>query len=189
MQLVAVELLSQIEGPSASLLLAVLAVEKPSADVRERAAKVLAHRDPRDVIGWLINVVHRPFKYEIKPGAGPGTTGALLVDGERFDIRRFYRFPDVQLTVVPPAQIAWNAMLLTPTPVAGTSGSSASQAATMMTLSGRAFVLAQQQYAASLLQEATMRDQVVQQKLESDVQTIEEVNAQIKQTLLPKTRR
>ena len=83
MQLVAVELLSQIEGPSATFCLAVLAIDKPSPDVRKRAAQALMRRDPRDIIGWLINVLHRPFKYEVKPGDGPGSTGALFVDGER----------------------------------------------------------------------------------------------------------
>ncbi len=179
MQLVAVELLSQIEGPAASFGLAVLAVERPSADVRSRAAKALTNRDPRDVIGWLVAAIHRPFKYEIRPGSGPGSIGALFVDGERFDIRRFYRFPDVEVGLVPPATIAWNAMLVTPTPAAGQSGNGA---AAVMTISGRAHALAQQQVATALFQESVRRDQIVQQKLESDVETIEQVNAQIRQT-------
>ena len=37
-QLLAIELLSQIEGPSASFWLSVLALDKPSSVVRERAA-------------------------------------------------------------------------------------------------------------------------------------------------------
>ena len=37
-QLLAIELLSQIEGPTASFWLSVLALDKPSAVVRERAA-------------------------------------------------------------------------------------------------------------------------------------------------------
>ena len=48
MQLVAVELLAQIEGPAASFWLAVLAVEKPSAEVRRQATRALdASRSPR----------------------------------------------------------------------------------------------------------------------------------------------
>ena len=178
MQVVAVELLSQIEGPAASFGLAVLAVERPSADVRERAAKALASRDPRDVIGWLVAAIHRPFKYEITPGAGAASIGELFVDGERFNIRRFYVFPDFPPTFVPPAAIVWNAMLLAPAP----SGTSPSRAATMMTISGRAFALAQQQAATAVFQERVRLDQIVQQKFESDVETIEQVNAQIKQT-------
>jgi tetratricopeptide (TPR) repeat protein len=179
MQLVAVELLSQIEGPAASFGLAVLAVEKPSADVRSRAAKALTNRDPRDVIGWLVAAIHRPFKYEIKPGAGGGTTGELFVDGERFDIRRIYRFPDIQMSLVPPEAVVWNAMLLAPTPAAGQPGN---RAAAAMTMSGRAYAIAQQQVAMAIFQEGVRRDQIVQQKLESDVETIEQVNAQIRQT-------
>jgi tetratricopeptide (TPR) repeat protein len=183
MQLVTVELLSQIEGPSASFCLAVLAIEKPSPDVRKRAAQALMHRDPRDIIGWLINVVRRPFKYEVKPGDGPGSTGVLMVDGERFDIRRFYRFPEVQVSLITVENMAVaGAILIAPTAVTGPSGKGPSQAAAMMTLSGRAFALQQQNYAMGLMNEAIQRDQIVQQKLESDVQTIEEVNAQINET-------
>ncbi len=182
MQLVAVELLSQVEGPAASFGLAVLALERTSADVRSRAAKALTNRDPRDVIGWLVSAIHRPFKYEIKPGAGPGSTGSLLVDGERFDIRRFYRFPEVEAQLMPPVQVLANLPILNPAPVTTQAGSSASQVSTMMTLSGRAYAIGRQQLGAIMLQEAFARDQVVRQKLESDVAMVEDVNAQINQT-------
>ncbi len=95
MQLVSIELLSQIDGPMASLCLLAIAIEKPSNEVRDRAGRALALRDPRDVIDLLIRLVRKPFKYEVKPGNGLGTTGVLFVEGERFDFRRLYRFPDV----------------------------------------------------------------------------------------------
>ncbi len=178
MQLVAVELLSQFEGPAASFGLTVLAVERPSADVRSRAAKALGNRDARDVIGWLVGAIHRPFKYETKLGAGPGSANELFVEGERYDIRRFYRFPIEQLEWVPPPIIMCNAMHPAPT----SSAKHKSEVATMMTISGRARALMEQQIAWTLFEAALRRDQLLQQKLKSDVDTIEQVNAQIRQT-------
>ena len=67
-----------------------------------RAAAALSRRDPRDVIGRLIDLVHRPYKYQVVPGAGPGSTAALLVDGERFDLQRLYRFPAMDVRLAPP---------------------------------------------------------------------------------------
>ena len=68
MQLVAVELLSPIEGPTASFWLAALAIDNPSPAVRKQAARALAHRDPRDVVGRLVSAIHKPYKYEVKRG-------------------------------------------------------------------------------------------------------------------------
>ena len=53
------------------------------------------------MIGWLVNLVHKPYKYEVKPGTGPGSTATLFVDGELFDRQRLYRFPDVDVRVIP----------------------------------------------------------------------------------------
>jgi tetratricopeptide (TPR) repeat protein len=90
-QLAAVQMLAQIDGSSASNALAVLAVFNPSAEVRSRAAESLSRRDPRDVVGRLIELIKKPFKYRYTPPGGPGTTGELFVEGERFNIDRFYR--------------------------------------------------------------------------------------------------
>src|SRR5262249_24592742 len=68
MQLLAVELLAQIDGPTASFCLVALALEKPSPEVRARAGRALVHRDPRDVIGLLISLIHKPLRYEVKRG-------------------------------------------------------------------------------------------------------------------------
>ena len=64
-QIVAVELLSQIDGPAASFWLAALAVDKQSPAVADHARRALAQRDPREIIGWLVNLIHKPFKYEL----------------------------------------------------------------------------------------------------------------------------
>ena len=65
-QLAAVQMLGQIDGPSASNGLAVLAVFSPIAEVRRRAIETLTRRDPRDVVGRLIGLIRKPLKYEVR---------------------------------------------------------------------------------------------------------------------------
>jgi tetratricopeptide (TPR) repeat protein len=89
-QLAAVQMLGQIDGPSASNGLAVLAVFGPAAEVRARAIATLARRDPRDIVGRLISLVSKPYKYQVRHVNGPGSPGELFVEGERFNIDRFY---------------------------------------------------------------------------------------------------
>jgi Pretoxin HINT domain len=86
-----VQMLGQIDGPSASNGLAVLAVFSPNTEVRRRAIATLARRDSRDVVGRLIGLVHKPYKYQVRQVNGPGSPGELFVEGERFNIQRFYQ--------------------------------------------------------------------------------------------------
>ena len=72
LQLVAVGVLSQIDGPASSFWLAALAVDSASSEVRRRAADALKRRAPREGIGHLIARVHKRYRYEVKPGQGPG---------------------------------------------------------------------------------------------------------------------
>ncbi len=90
-QVAAIQMLGQIEGPSASNGLAVLAVFSPTTVVRRRAIETLKGRDPRDVVGKLIGLVKKPYKYQVRPVNGPGSPGELFVEGERFNILRFYQ--------------------------------------------------------------------------------------------------
>ena len=105
-QLTAVNVLSHIDGHPASNALATLAVFSPSEAVRRQAVTTLTARDPRDVVGRLINLLRRPYKYTVRPGSGPGSTGELYVDGERFDLRRVYQFPTVDMRLFPVAMPA-----------------------------------------------------------------------------------
>ena len=89
-QIAAVQMLSQIDGPSASNGLAVLAVFSPRRQVRRRATDVLKRRDPRDVVGKLIGLIHKPYKYQVRHVDGRESPGELFVEGERFNIQRFY---------------------------------------------------------------------------------------------------
>jgi Pretoxin HINT domain len=89
-QMAAVQMFGQIDGPSASNGLAALAAFSPTKDVRRRAIATLVRRDPRDVVGKLIGLVKKPYKYQVRPINGPGSPGELFVEGERFNIQRIY---------------------------------------------------------------------------------------------------
>jgi hypothetical protein len=90
-QVAAVQMLGQIAGPGASRALVVLAVFNPSATVRGRASETLLRRDPREVVDRLIGLLRKPLKYQVRPVNGPGSTGALYLEGERFNLQRLYQ--------------------------------------------------------------------------------------------------
>ena len=92
-QIAAVQMLGQIDGPSASNGLAALAIFSPSSEVRRRATETLKGRDPRDVVGKLIGLVKKPYKYQVRHVNGPGSPGELFVEGEKFNIQRLYVNP------------------------------------------------------------------------------------------------
>ena len=91
LQLAAVQMLGQIDSPAASNALAGLAVFSPAGVVRSRAIEVLKTRDPRDVVGRLIRLVRKPFKYQVRYPDGPASPGVLFAEGDRFNIERFYQ--------------------------------------------------------------------------------------------------
>jgi len=89
----AVQLLGQVDAPRATQGLAMLAVAAPSAEVRKVATETLRRRDPREFLGLLIGLIGKPMKYEVRPVNGPGSTGVLFVEGERYNVRRTYSLP------------------------------------------------------------------------------------------------
>ncbi len=90
-----VEVLGRIDGVDASRGLAVLAVYSRSPEVRRAATETLRRRDMRDVTSWLIALIRKPVKYEVRPVGGPGSPGALFVEGAQFNVRRLYAPPPV----------------------------------------------------------------------------------------------
>jgi hypothetical protein len=105
-RMAAVQMLGQIDGPVASNALAALAVFNPSPEIRARAIEVLIRRDPRDVIGRLIGLVRKPFRYDVRRPNGPGSEGVLFVEGEQFNIRRLYQDPPIVPGTIPPRLFA-----------------------------------------------------------------------------------
>ncbi len=173
-QVVAVELLSQIEGPAASFWIAALAIKRPSPAIRDQARRALARRDPRNIIGWLVTVIHKPYQYELTQEQGPGTPALLKVNGERFDLERFYEPPPLDLRLVP--VLNFTSGMQQASANVGHTGSARS-AGQMLT---SAFP------GTSYFPEPSVRSQQVaeltQRRIEDDVRDLEKWNAEITQT-------
>jgi hypothetical protein len=92
-QSIAIQVLGQIPAAMASKALAFLAVYGASAEVRRRATETLRSREPEAYAAELVGLLVDPLKYEVRPVSGPGSPGVLFVEGERFNVRRYYAPP------------------------------------------------------------------------------------------------
>ena len=92
-QLVAVQILGQIDAPGSTESLALLAVSSGSAEVRRKSVEILRRRDPRDFGSLLAGLMRREIKYTYTPVRGPGQTGTLVVEGEIYNTARRYTPP------------------------------------------------------------------------------------------------
>jgi len=98
----AVEMLARIDGSDASMALASLAVSSEFPEVRGSAAEVLRRRDPREFLGSLIDLIRKPFRYQVKRMDRADSRGTLFVEGEQFNVQRFYGVLfDVSPEVIP----------------------------------------------------------------------------------------
>jgi tetratricopeptide (TPR) repeat protein len=95
LQKVAVQVFGQIDDPTASRSLVMLAVFGGSADVRRLATETLRRRDAREFAGLLIGMIQRPIKYTVKKVGGPGQPGELLIKGQGStpNLKRVYSPP------------------------------------------------------------------------------------------------
>jgi hypothetical protein len=92
-QLMLVDVLSRIDKPISSKVLALIAVYGKTTDVRRQATEILRGRPSEDFLDLLVGLMIDPYKYEVKPVGGPGSPGVLLVEGEKFNVNRFYAPP------------------------------------------------------------------------------------------------
>jgi hypothetical protein len=92
-QLIAVQTLGQIQGPTASKVLAALAIYGKTAEVRRASIETLRRRPAEEFLDYLVNLLRDPLKYEVRPVGGPGSPGVLFVEGEKFNVQRFYDPP------------------------------------------------------------------------------------------------
>jgi len=95
LQQAAVLVFSQIDDPTASRGLVMLAVFSGSKDVRGKAIAELRRRDRREYAATLIAMILRPIKYTAKPVGGPGKPGELLIKGSGStpNLKRIYAPP------------------------------------------------------------------------------------------------
>ena len=94
-QAVAVRILGQIDAAPASRALALLSVSGDSPEVRRAATETLKRRDPREYAGLLVGLLRDEIRYEVRPVNGPGSPGALFVQGGQFNVQRLYSPPPV----------------------------------------------------------------------------------------------
>jgi hypothetical protein len=101
-QLLAVQVLGQIASPESSRALADVAASARSEAVRRAAAETLRRRDPREFVDRLIARLEDPIRYHVRPVAGPGQAGELLIEGDRFNLGRVYEPPPLPRVPVTP---------------------------------------------------------------------------------------
>lgn len=89
-QKIAIQLLGQIKGIDASKTLALMSIYGKTPDVRRNATETLRGREPSEYMDILIGVLDEPLRFEVRPVGGPGSPGVLFVEGEQFNVRRFY---------------------------------------------------------------------------------------------------
>jgi hypothetical protein len=92
-QVILIQALGQIDKPASSKVLAMLAVFGHSSEVRRRATETLRGRPADDFLDLLVGLMTDTFKYEVRPVGGPGSPGVLFVEGERFNVNRYYAPP------------------------------------------------------------------------------------------------
>jgi hypothetical protein len=109
-QTIAVQVLGQIDSPGSTRALAVLAVHSESPEIRGKATATLERRDPRDFVGFLIGLLRDPVKYQVKPVGGPGSPGALFVNGKQFNVQRLYEPPPMpNIPIYPGERVTYDA--------------------------------------------------------------------------------
>jgi hypothetical protein len=89
-QLITVQLLGQIDAPLSSKTLAALAIYGKTPQVRRGALETLRRRPAEDFLAMFVALMRDPLKYEVRPVGGPGSPGVLYVEGEQFNVQRFY---------------------------------------------------------------------------------------------------
>ena len=92
-QEMAVDILGYIDGERPSRAVAGLAILGKTDVIRRAATTTLARRNHMDILMDWIGLLHDPVKYEVKQVAGPGMAGVLFVEGEQYNMRRFYMPP------------------------------------------------------------------------------------------------
>jgi hypothetical protein len=108
-QLILVQVLGQIDKPLSTEVLAMLSVYGQTPEVRQRAAETLRGRPSGDYLELLVGLLVDPLKYEVRPVGGPGSPGVLFIEGQRFNMARFYAPPAPNFSARPGDIISFDA--------------------------------------------------------------------------------
>jgi hypothetical protein len=184
-QTILIQILAQIEKPLSSKVLAMLTVYGSTPVVRRQATEILRGRPVNHFLELLVGLMSDPLKYEVRPVGGPGSPGVLFVEGQRFNVSRYYAPPPPpDITPGPGDIISVNQYgmptILRPTgvgvttPVRGVPGSKTVLQSTTI-----------EQYAEisplHLMMEAQRAAAMAQTQLEADVRSINAINRERKQ--------
>ena len=92
-QRAAVQILGQVDAPGASRALTLMSLFSTSPEIRRSAVEILRRRDPREFAGLLVGMIRDRVKYKVNRVGGPGSPGALTVEGDTADTQRRYSPP------------------------------------------------------------------------------------------------
>jgi hypothetical protein len=175
-QLILIQILGQIDKPLSSRVLAMLAVYGKTPEARSRATATLRGRSAEDFLDILVALMNDPFKYEVKRVGGPGSPGVLFVEGERFNVSRFYAPPaPPTITPQPGDTIAYDqyGMPVITRPVGALSKVGVKGSASLV----RETDLSVQISTSQLLLEAQRGAAAAAAQLEGDVEIIKSINS------------
>ncbi len=109
-QMILIPVLGRIDKPMSTKILALLAVYGKSPTVRQTATEMLRGRRAEDFLDILVSLMIDVFKYEVRSVGGPGSPGVLFVEGQKFNVSRFYAPPAApNITPQPGDIIAYDA--------------------------------------------------------------------------------
>ena len=155
----------------------------------------LGQRDLRDILGRLISLIRKPFKYQVRPWPVRDRRACLFIEGEKFNVQRVYRSMAVDPAAMPAGarspsaavnafgssgppprpRSRWKTSRLTGEP---------DQLIPMTILPRRSLGRMSSgdiDNGIGQLQRVLQANEVLQQSLAQDVQTIEAINNQINQ--------
>jgi hypothetical protein len=92
-QIQLIRILGQVDAPAASRGLALISLCGLTPEIRRSATETLARCDPHDYMAPLIALLRQRLRYEVRPVGGPGSPGALYVEGQQFNRMRYYAPP------------------------------------------------------------------------------------------------
>ena len=92
-QMILIPVLGRFDKPMSTKILALLAVYGKSPTVRQTATEMLRGRRAEDFLDILVSLMTDAFKYEVRSVGGPGSPGVLFVEGQKFNVCRFYAPP------------------------------------------------------------------------------------------------
>ena len=174
-QAIAIQVLGQIRGVVSSKTLAYFSIYGSTANVRARATETLRGRDPAEYAEDLVALIADPMKYEVRNVGGPNAPGVLFVEGERFNVRRFYAAPAPNVGFQPGDTIGFDPdgspALVRPARFVESHGVMGKNPQRVTTSAIESFSLAQIQA------EADQSAFAAQSQLQGDIQEIESQNA------------